>query len=73
MTSAGYASLYFDYAVEIPSCVEVYTGKAVEDNSLKMQLVEGTLPANTGVIVKAAAGTYGFNKTDDNVPAVLTS
>lgn len=70
VTSAGYASLYLDYAVEIPSSVEVYTAYAVEGNRVKMQLVEGTLPASTGVIVKATAGTYEFNKADDNVPAI---
>ena len=70
VTSAGHASLYLDYAVEIPSSVEVYTAYAVEGNRVKMQLVEGALPASTGVIVKATAGTYKFNKADDNVPAI---
>ncbi len=70
VTSAGYASLYLDYAVEIPSGVEVYIGKVVEGNYLKLQLVEGTLPANTGAIVKGTAGTYKFNKTEDNVPTI---
>lgn len=70
VTSAGYASLYLDYAVEIPSGVEVYTAYAVEGNRVKMQLVEGALPASTGVIVKATADTYKFNKTDKNVPAI---
>ena len=70
VTAAGYATLYLDYAAEIPAGVEVYTANAVEGEYLKMQLVEGVIPANTGVIVKAAAGTYTFNRVNDTTPAI---
>ena len=70
VTAAGYATLYLGYAAEIPAGVEVYTANAVEDDRLKMQPVEGVIPANTGVIVKAAAGTYTFNNADDAVAAI---
>ena len=70
VTAAGYATLYLDYAAEIPAGVEVYTANAVEGEYLKMQLVEGVIPANTGVIVKAAAGTYTFNGVNDTTPAI---
>ena len=71
VSTAGYATLYLDYAVEIPTGVEVYTANAVEGEYLKMQLVEGVIPANTGVIVKADAGTYTFNGTVDTAPAIV--
>ena len=70
VSAAGYATLYLDYAVEIPAGVEVYIAKAVEGEYLKMQLVDGVIPANTAVIVKADAGTYTFNGAVNTVPAI---
>ena len=70
ITDAGYATLYLDYAVDILAPAEVYIAKAVEGEYLKMQLVDGVIPANTGVIVKADAGTYQINTIDNTVPAV---
>ena len=70
VTAAGYATLYLDYAVEIPDGVEVYTANAVDGDRLKMLPVEGAIPANTGVIVKADASTYTFNVVDYGVPAI---
>ena len=52
--------------ITIPAGVEVYTANAVEDDRLKMQPVEGVIPANTGVIVKAAPGTYAFRYSTVN-------
>ena len=74
ITSAGHATLYLDYAAEIPEGVEVYTAKAVEGDRLKMELVEGgVIPANTGVLVKLVNGTaalVGFNYTETEAPAI---
>ena len=70
VTAAGYATLYLDYAVEIPDGVEVYTANAVDGDRLKMLPVEGAIPANTGVIVKADASTYTFNVVGYSVPAI---
>ena len=70
VTSAGYATLYLDKAVEIPIDVEVYTANAVDGEYLKMQLVENIIPANTGVIIKADADTYIFPYVDYEVPAI---
>ncbi|MBQ2126079.1 MAG: leucine-rich repeat domain-containing protein, partial [Bacteroidaceae bacterium] len=70
VSAAGYATLYLGKAVEIPAGVEVYTANAVDGDLLKMQLVEGAIPANTGVIVKAAAGTYYFKGVGYDVPAI---
>ena len=63
---AGYATLCLGYNAAIPTleCEEgeecgVYTATVV-DGYAAMTKVEGVLPANTAVIVKAAAGTYEF-------------
>lgn len=70
VSSAGYATMFLDYAVEIPEGVEVYTANRVEGDRLKMQLVEEIIPANTGVIVRAEQGTYSFAKSDETPAAI---
>ncbi|MBR4128392.1 MAG: leucine-rich repeat domain-containing protein [Bacteroidaceae bacterium] len=70
VSSAGYATLYLDYTAQIPEGVSVYTANEVEGNLLKMELVEGVLPANTGVVVKASAGTYTFTYSDTYAPEI---
>ena len=62
--------------LQIPGDVEVYTAVKDDDSAyLNLQLVEtGYIPANTGVILKANAGTYDFTVTDDDaVPALGTT
>ena len=71
VTSAKYATLYLDYAAAIPSDVEVYIAKSVEGDRLIMAQVTGVLPAETGVIVRAEAGTYRFAQSDAT-PADVT-
>lgn len=58
-------SLYLDYPVTIPEGIEAYTGTLdAKEETLKMKQVEGTIPANTAVIVKSAtAGPYVFKET----------
>ena len=73
VSDAGYATLYLGCAAQIPNGVEVYTANAVEGNLLKMQPVEGTIPANTGVIVKATKGSYNFHCLTTDVPAIAKS
>ena len=70
VSSAGYATLYLDYAAKIPEGVEVYAASEIEGDRLMMDLVEDVLPANTGVLVKAPAGTYTFNYNETEVPAI---
>ncbi|MBE6292136.1 MAG: leucine-rich repeat domain-containing protein [Bacteroidales bacterium] len=65
VSSAGYASLFLDYAAAIPEGVEAYIATSVEGTSLIMNRVEGVLPANTGVIVIAKEGTYTFVESED--------
>ena len=70
VSAAGYATLYLDFNATIPEGVEVYTANSVEGNKLMMQQVTGVLPANTGVIVRAAEGSYQFVESDENVAAI---
>ena len=58
-------SLYLDYPVTIPEGIEAYTGALdAAEETLTMKEVQGTIPANTAVIVKSAtADTYVFKET----------
>ena len=65
VSDAGYATLMLAFNAEIPAGVECYYATATEGDVLKLAQVEGNvLPANTPVIVKAAAGEYAFASTD---------
>lgn len=65
--AAGYATLIAPVALEIPAGVEVYTA-AFEDGRAKLTSISDVIPANVGVVVKAAQGTYNFNiTTTENV------
>ena len=70
---AGYATLCLGYNATIPALAGeecgVYTA-AVVDGYAAMTKVEGVLPANTAVIVKADAGTYNFNYATGEVSAI---
>ena len=70
VSSVGYATLYLDYNAEIPEGVEAYVATEVVDSRLKMQKVDGVLPANTGVIIVADQGTYTFTESDET-PATI--
>ena len=65
VSSAGWASMYLPCAVTIPSDAEVYYASAVSGSTITLSKVEGILPAETGVIVKAAAGTVEFAETTE--------
>ena len=66
--AAGHATLYLDYDVEIPENVEVYYASKVQDNYLVMTPVEGAIPAETGVVIKAEPGEYTFAEAEDISP-----
>ncbi len=70
VTAAGYATMYLDKAVEIPAGAKAYTANRFEGDYLKMQLVEGVIPANTAVIIKASEGTYSFAYSDETPEAI---
>ena len=59
ITEAGYATMYIPNAVDAPEGVGVYTGE-IEENWVKLNAVEGSVPAWEPVILKGAPGFYGF-------------
>ena len=59
ITEAGYATMYIPNAVDAPAGVGVYTGEFEED-WVKLNAVEGSVPAWEPVILKGAPGFYGF-------------
>lgn len=73
VSAAGWASLYLDFPAEIPDFgsedeeAGVYIVTGVRDGGYLnlVKVTEGVLPANTGVIVKAAQGTYDFIYSED--------
>ncbi|MBR3916968.1 MAG: chitobiase/beta-hexosaminidase C-terminal domain-containing protein [Bacteroidaceae bacterium] len=60
VTDAGWATLYLAASARIPSTVEAYTVTTVNNGWVSLTQVTGVIPANTGIIVKAAAGDYKF-------------
>ena len=68
--SAGYATLYLDYAVERPRGVEAYYISRVSGDVAVLKAVWDYIPANTGVILRGAKGTYTFTSTDEDVEAI---
>lgn len=65
VTKAGWATLYLGYAVTIPAEVKCYVISRIEGETVVLEQVEGTLPANTGVIVEALEGEYTFVPTKE--------
>lgn len=59
VSAAGYATLYAPVALTIPENVQAYTA-SFADNKVTLTPIEGTIPANTGVVIEAAEGTYNF-------------
>ncbi|MBE6285841.1 MAG: hypothetical protein E7093_05295 [Bacteroidales bacterium] len=60
VSAAKYATLFLDFNAAIPAEVEAYTVTEINNGYVTLTKVEGILPANTGIIVKAAAGDYKF-------------
>ena len=63
--SAGWATLFLGNNTLIPTGVEVFIVSKVDGSSVILTKVEGVLPALQGVIVKADAGKYDFDRTAD--------
>ena len=70
ITAALHATFYAPVAVEIPEGVKAYVLKAedipgIETYAWMTSLKNGIIPANTGVIIKGAEGTYNFDITEN--------
>ena len=72
ISSALHATFYAPVAVAIPDGVKAYVLKAenipgIETYAWMTSLKNGIIPANTGVIIKGAEGTYYFDIVDNSV------
>lgn len=68
VSEAGYATYATNYNVKVPSDVEVMTVTVNADNtSISLNKVDAgkVIPANTGILVKAAKGDYNFAVTSE--------
>lgn len=71
VSEAGYATLFAPKALNIPTDMEAYSGAVnTEKSALEMTAVEGIIPANTPVVLKAAAGNYTFTIATEEGTAV---
>ena len=66
ITDAGYASLYVPFPVTVPDGVTAYTGK-INGSYLTLTEVEGTIPANTAVVLQGEASNYQFNIANEEL------
>ena len=72
VTAAEHATLYLDYSAVIPEGVEAYIVKqsGINEGYITMTQIEGTIPANAGVIIKAQAGDYELVYSTENIADV---
>lgn len=63
ISAAGYATLIAPVALAIPENVKVYTATLEDTKAVLTELTEGVIPANTGVVLEGAEGTYNFTIT----------
>lgn len=68
VSAAGYATLFAPVALTIPENVQAYTA-TFADNKVTLTPIEGTIPANTGVVIEAAEGNYNFAITTTEATA----
>jgi len=61
---AGWATLYLDFAVDIPEgLTEVFYISSIEDGVAKGKTVANVIPAETGVLIKGGKGTYHLTES----------
>lgn len=65
ISAARYATIYAPVALTIPADVEAYAADFT-DGKVMLTPVEGTIPANTGVVLEGNEGTYNFAITTTN-------
>lgn len=72
VSSAGYATLYYDKNLTVPTGVTAYKA-AISGSNIELTDIGDLIPANTGVILKADAGKYNFITTTADASAVDVS
>ena len=67
VTSAGWASLYLNYPALVPSGATAYYASSISSSSVTLSpIAQGkVIPANTAIVVSAAAGNYDFEYDGD--------
>ena len=70
VSAVGWASMYLPIDVTIPEGVEVYYAASASGDVVTLKSIADAIPAHTGVIVKAAAGTVFFPYTATAVTPV---
>ena len=73
ISAARYATIYAPVALTIPAGVEAYAAEFT-DGKVMLNRIEGTIPANTGVVLEGNEGTHDFaiTTTDANVNSALS-
>lgn len=73
ISDARYATIYAPVALTIPEGVEAYAAEFT-DGKVMLTPVEGTIPANTGVVLEGNKDTYNFaiTTTDATVTSALS-
>ena len=74
VTDAGYATLFSQHAIIVPEGMEAAVATNVVDGRLAIDYrypAGAVIPASTGVLLKAEAGSHGYNvaTTDATAPA----
>ena len=71
VTTAGFATYCSPFAIDFTglSTIEAYTA-AINGSNVEFTKVEGSVPANTGLLVKGAAGTYKVPVVDGSTTNV---
>ena len=73
ITAAGYATVNYPFAVQVPADIKAYTGSlSAEKNVLNLnEIADGIIPANTPVVLEGLEGTYSLTILADNTtPAI---
>lgn len=73
ISAARYATIYAPVALTIPAGVEAYAAEFT-DGKVMLNRIEGTIPANTGVVLEGNEGTHNLaiTTTDATVNSALS-
>lgn len=72
--SDGYwSSLYLPFAVEVPGDAEFYVASSQETGCVNLERVQGILPAEQGVVVKAATEALALNISHESASWTTTN
>lgn len=75
ISQAGYATVNYPFAVQVPEDIKAYTGTAsAQDGVFTLnEIADGIIPAHTPVILEGNADTYSLNILAANKTAAIAS